>query len=95
MGSILSQVGQKCYREGEKSERGHRVRGILRADSPVRSVASLCEVRFFLTEKPRLLFLLATTFQEIRSNSPQSLRAPRFPVRPAPNPLRPASLEAS
>jgi hypothetical protein len=34
MGSIVSQVGQKCYRECEKSSRGVRVHGILTFPEP-------------------------------------------------------------
>jgi hypothetical protein len=34
MGSIVSQVGQKCYRECEKSSRGVHVHGILTFPEP-------------------------------------------------------------
>ena len=85
MGSILSQAGQKCYRQPEKSSRGGRVRGILRADSLLLA-SSACVRRGFSVGKPAFAFLFATKIEEIRSNSPQ---------RPRNTPLRPASLEAS
>lgn len=37
MGSIVSQVGEKCYRRDEKSSRGLRVRGILHSPEPAGS----------------------------------------------------------
>jgi hypothetical protein len=53
MGSILSQVGQKCYRQTKKSSSEGAVRGILKRISYSRAGAQIFSERLFLTEEPR------------------------------------------
>jgi hypothetical protein len=94
MGSILSQAGQKCYREGEKSERGSRVRGILRTDFLLLFPPAHVKCGFALTEKARLLFCSQPRLRKSALTFPRAFGLPDSGTT-AYHPLRPASLEAS
>src|SRR5258707_7049471 len=80
MGSILSQAGQKCYRlrkaDLEKSRRTNRSSWHPTNGFPVSGVANLCEVRLFLTEKPRLLSFSQPRLRKSALNLPRDYAIP-------------------